>query len=56
MTIKRAESSSGAAVSRDAIAAIREALEKAGVKFIDENNGGPGVQLRMGGNNGAHKD
>jgi hypothetical protein len=26
--------------------AIREALEDAGVVFIDENGGGPGVRLR----------
>lgn len=48
MTIKRAERSSGAAVSRDTIAAIREALEKAGVQFIAENGGGAGVRLRKG--------
>ena len=28
--------------------AIREALEDAGVVFIDENGGGPGVQTRKG--------
>jgi hypothetical protein len=27
-------------------AAVRQALETAGVEFIDENGGGPGVQLR----------
>jgi len=27
--------------------AIRQALESAGVEFIDENGGGPGVRLRM---------
>ena len=27
-------------------AAIRAALESAGVEFIDENGGGPGVRLR----------
>jgi hypothetical protein len=26
--------------------AIRIALEKAGIEFIDENGGGPGVRLR----------
>jgi hypothetical protein len=26
--------------------AIRRALEAAGVEFIDENDGGPGVRLR----------
>jgi DNA-binding XRE family transcriptional regulator len=33
---------------RATLAAIRRALEKAGVEFIDENGGGPGVRLRMG--------
>jgi hypothetical protein len=27
-------------------AALRQALEAAGVEFIDENGGGPGVRLR----------
>jgi hypothetical protein len=27
-------------------AALRTALEAAGVKFIDENGGGPGVRLK----------
>jgi hypothetical protein len=26
--------------------AVRRALEEAGVEFIDENGGGPGVRLR----------
>jgi transcriptional regulator with XRE-family HTH domain len=33
-------------VSREAIQTIRGALEEAGVEFIDENGGGPGVRLR----------
>ena len=33
-------------VSRDAVLAILGALERAGVEFIDENGGGPGVRLR----------
>jgi transcriptional regulator with XRE-family HTH domain len=33
-------------VSREAIDAIRGALERAGILFIDENGGGPGVRLR----------
>ncbi|MDF3606210.1 helix-turn-helix transcriptional regulator [Paracoccus sp. DMF-8] len=33
-------------VSDQAIAAIRGALESAGVIFIDENGEGPGVRLR----------
>jgi hypothetical protein len=46
-TIRRAE------VAEDAIAltaandlAIRRALEAAGIEFIDENGGGPGVRLK----------
>ncbi|KAA5602992.1 XRE family transcriptional regulator [Blastochloris sulfoviridis] len=30
------------------LAAIRRALEEAGVEFIPENGGGPGVRLRKG--------
>ncbi len=45
-TIKRAESNRPVSVSDDAIAAIRRALEKAGVKFIETNGGGPGVRLK----------
>jgi DNA-binding XRE family transcriptional regulator len=33
-------------VSKDAIQAIYSALKRAGVDFIDENGGGPGVRLR----------
>jgi len=33
-------------VSDDAIKAMRHALERAGVDFIEENGGGPGVRLR----------
>jgi transcriptional regulator with XRE-family HTH domain len=33
-------------VSKDAIQAIYGALKRAGVDFIDENGGGPGVRLR----------
>jgi hypothetical protein len=29
-------------------AALRQALEAAGVEFVDENGGGPGVRLRKG--------
>lgn len=35
--------------SENAIAAIRAALEAAGVIFIDENGDGPGVRLRKAG-------
>ena len=33
------------AVSREAITAIRNALEAAGIEFIDENGGGAGARL-----------
>jgi transcriptional regulator with XRE-family HTH domain len=36
-------------VSDEAITAIRRALEKAGVEFIEENGGGPGVRLKKRG-------
>jgi transcriptional regulator with XRE-family HTH domain len=32
-------------VSKESVQAIRDALERAGVEFIDENGGGPGVRL-----------
>jgi hypothetical protein len=35
-------------VSDDTLAAMREALENAGVIFVDENGDGPGVRLRKG--------
>jgi len=44
-TINPAESRKDASVSDDAIAAIRAALESAGVRFIPENGGGAGVRL-----------
>jgi predicted transcriptional regulator len=33
-------------VSNDAVRGIKAALEYAGVEFIEENGGGPGVRLR----------
>ncbi len=46
-TIKRLESKPGAlAAHGSTVAALRRALEAAGVEFIDENGGGPGVRLR----------
>lgn len=46
-TIKRLEAGSGPIGGRDeTIAAIRTALEVAGVEFIAENGGGAGVRLR----------
>lgn len=45
-TIARLER--GEALYARTIAAIRAALEAAGVEFIDQNGGGPGVRLRGG--------
>ena len=46
-TIRRAEVSEGATSMTVANElAVRRALEAAGVEFIDENDGGPGVRLR----------
>jgi transcriptional regulator with XRE-family HTH domain len=48
-TIKRLEANDGPLGGRTETGAkIRTALEAAGVKFIDENGGGPGVRLRKG--------
>lgn len=46
-TIKRIEGGK-VPVSDDMRAAIRAALEAAGVEFIPQNGGGPGVRLRDG--------
>ena len=45
-TVKRYETAAGAKVSDDAVEKLRTALESAGVQFIAENDGGPGVRLR----------
>jgi len=45
-TVKRYETAAGAKVSDDAVEKLREALESAGVIFVDENGEGPGVRLR----------
>jgi hypothetical protein len=46
-TIKRLESTPGVmAAHMSTVAALKRALESAGVEFIDENGGGPGVRLR----------
>jgi len=46
-TIRRAEVAEGATSMTVANElAVRRALEVAGVEFIDENGGGPGVRLR----------
>jgi hypothetical protein len=46
-TIKRAEGAeSETSMTTANDLAVRRALEAAGVEFIDENGGGPGVRLR----------
>jgi hypothetical protein len=46
-TIKRLESRPGImAAHASTIAALRKALETAGIEFIDENGGGAGVRSR----------
>jgi predicted transcriptional regulator len=46
-TVKRLESKPGAlAAHKSTVSALVEALEAAGIEFIDENGGGPGVRLR----------
>jgi transcriptional regulator with XRE-family HTH domain len=46
-TIKRLEAQDGPLGGRDDTGAkIRTALEAAGIEFLEENGGGPGVRLR----------
>ena len=46
-TIRRAEAvDAGTSLTAANELAIRRAIETAGVEFIDENGGGPGVRLR----------
>jgi DNA-binding XRE family transcriptional regulator len=48
-TIKRLEAQDGPLGGRSETGAkIKQALEKAGVEFLDENGGGPGVRMRKG--------
>ncbi len=47
-TIQRMESANGVPTGLSkTLEAIERALEKAGVEFIDENGGGPGVRLKQ---------
>jgi hypothetical protein len=47
-TIRRAElSDTKTSMTTANDLAVRRSLENAGVEFIDENGGGPGVRLRM---------
>lgn len=43
-TVSRIEN--GADAKQSTIDRLKEALEDAGVEFLDENGGGPGVRLR----------
>ena len=46
-TIKRLEAKPGVLVAHaSTVAALVHALESAGIEFIEENGGGPGVRLR----------
>lgn len=46
-TVKRLEAEDGPLGGRsDTASKIRLALDRAGIEFIDENGGGPGVRLR----------
>jgi len=52
-TLKRAEGKLKLAASGEAVSAIRSALENAGIEFIEENGGGPGVRLKKSENRDA---
>ena len=55
-TIRRAElAESATSLTAANDLAIRTALENAGVEFIDENGGGPGVRLRKPDNEKSEK-
>jgi transcriptional regulator with XRE-family HTH domain len=45
-TVKRVDADLGFRVSDEARNKLQRALESAGVEFIDENGGGPGVRLK----------
>jgi transcriptional regulator with XRE-family HTH domain len=45
-TVKRLEAGFGPRVSAESRAKLQKALEVAGIEFIDENGGGPGVRLK----------
>jgi len=54
-TVKRVETGKGARVSEEARAKLQYALEAAGVIFIQENGGGPGVRMRKPHQQGKRK-
>ena len=45
-TVKRLEAGFGPRVSNEARGKMQQAIEAAGIVFIDENGGGPGVRLQ----------
>lgn len=45
-TVQRAEGKAEIKAAADSVKSITTALKKAGVLFIEENGGGPGVRLR----------
>jgi transcriptional regulator with XRE-family HTH domain len=45
-TVKRVEAGFGPRVSDDARGKLQRTLETAGIEFIDDNGGGPGVRLK----------
>lgn len=45
-TLADFEREAGRTLNARTVRAIKEALEQAGVEFIPENGGGPGVRLR----------
>ena len=50
LTVVRAEATDGTPTLTTAnLDALRRVLEAAGIQFIPENGGGPGVRLRKGG-------
>jgi transcriptional regulator with XRE-family HTH domain len=46
-TVKRFEAGTGPRVSERARNKLRQAIEAAGIEFIEENGGGPGVRLKQ---------
>ena len=55
-TIRRAElAANETSMNAPNDLSIRRTLESAGVEFIDENGGGPGVRLRKGQSHGKRK-
>jgi transcriptional regulator with XRE-family HTH domain len=45
-TVKRLEAGFGPRVSNDARGKMQQAIEAAGIEFIDENGGGSGVRFK----------